>query len=326
MRDGMIRWGILGAAKIAREWLCPAIHMSERGVLAAIASRRTERAAAMAAPYGARVVDGYEALLADPEIDAIYIPLPNSDHVAWTLKCLEAGKHVLCEKPIALNAPEIDALIAARDRSGRFAAEAFMVTHHPQWHRVRQLIADGAIGRLRHVQCAFSFFNEDPENIRNQARLGGGALRDIAVYPCVTTRFVTGEEPTAVRAEIDWDLGIDATARVRADFPSFRLDFYVSMRMAARQFIAFHGTEGWLNVEAPYNAGYYADDAIELRREGGTIVRERFPLADQYRSEIDAFNATVLDGAPFDCPLEFSRGNQVMIDMVYAAAGDPPSA
>jgi predicted dehydrogenase len=325
MRDRTIRWGILGAAKIAREYLCPAIHMSERGVLAAVASRQPGRAEAMAARYGARVVEGYEALLADREVDAIYVPLPNRDHVSWTLDCLAAGKHVLCEKPIALAAPEIDDLIAARDRSGRFAAEAFMVTHHPQWHRVRQLVASGAIGRLRHVQGAFSFFNDDPTNIRNQASLGGGALRDIGVYPCVTARFVTGEEPVAVRAEIDWDLGIDATARVRADFPGFRLDFYVSMRMAPRQLMTFHGTDGWLSVEAPFNAGRYGDDALELRREDGTIVRERFPGADQYRAEIDAFNAALLDNAPFDCPLEFSRGNQVMIDMIYAAAGAVPA-
>lgn len=321
MPDRMVRWGVLGAAKIAREWLCPAIHKSAGGVMAAVASRDAARGAALAEPYGARVIEGYDALLADPEIDAVYIPLPNSDHVPWTLKCLEAGKHVLCEKPIALEAGDIDRLIEARDRTGRFAAEGFMVTHHPQWHRARALVAEGAIGRLVHVQGAFSFFNDDPANIRNQAELAGGALRDIGVYPCVSTRFVTGEEPISVRAEIAWDKGIDATAKVWADFPDFTMDFYVSMRMGARQVMTFHGSEGWLAVEAPFNAGLYGDEVLRLRRADGTVVLERFPLADQYRAQIDAFNAAVVDGAPFACPLEFSRGNQVMIDMIYAAAG-----
>jgi predicted dehydrogenase len=318
---GTVRWGILGAAKIAREWLCPAMHMSTRGVVAAVASRDPARAAEMAAPYGARTIDGYEALLADPQVDAIYVPLPNGDHVEWTARCLEAGKHVLCEKPIALEAAEIDRLIGLRDRTGLVAAEAFMVTHHPQWLRARALLADGAIGRLRHVQGAFSFFNDDPGNIRNQAALGGGALRDIGVYPCVSTRFATGAEPEAVTAEIDWDMGIDATARVWAAFPGFDLDFYVSMRMAPRQEMTFHGDAGWLRVEAPFNAGAYADEALEMRDADGRITRERFPRADQYRAQIDAFNAAVLDGAPFPCTLEFSRGNQRMIDMIYAAAG-----
>ena len=161
--------------------------MSDRGEIAAIASRTPGKAAAMAAPYGAvRLHDSYEALLADPGVDAIYIPLPNHQHVEWTAKCLEAGKHVLCEKPIALRAEEIDGLIALRDRTGLVAAEAFMVTHHPQWIRARELVAEGAIGTLRQVQGAFSFFNDDPGNIRNRADLAGGALRDIGVYPCIS--------------------------------------------------------------------------------------------------------------------------------------------
>ena len=318
----VVRWGILGAAKIAREWVAPAIHISERGRITAIASLTTGKAEALAAPYDARVHSSYEALLADPEVDAIYIPLPNSAHVEWTVKCLEAGKHVLCEKPIALRAEEIDRLIAARDRSGRFAAEAFMVTHHPQWLRTRELVRGGAIGRLVHVQGAFSFFNPDPANIRNDPAQGGGALRDIGVYPSVTTRFVTGAEPEAVtHAAIDWELGIDATARTGLRFPDFHLDFYVSMRMAPRQLMTFHGDEGFLSVMAPFNAHAYGDQTIELRRNDGTITIERFGMADQYRAQADAFHATVLDGADYPCTLEFSRGNQVMIDMIYDAAG-----
>ncbi|MFO1141763.1 MAG: Gfo/Idh/MocA family oxidoreductase [Amaricoccus sp.] len=323
MADDRVRWGVLGAAKIAREWVVPGIHMSDRGELAAVASLTPGKAEALAAPYGrVRLHSSYEALLADPEVDAIYIPLPNDAHVEWTAKCLEAGKHVLCEKPLALKAEEIDPLIALRDRTGLVAAEAFMVTHHPQWIRARQLVAEGAIGALKQVQGAFTFFNDDPDNIRNQESLGGGALRDIGVYPCISTRFVSGAEPLSVPyAAIEWDRGIDATARVVAEFPGFGLEFYVSMRMAPRQLMTFHGDKGWLSVHAPYNAGAYGDPVIEIRTAEAQVVLERFPRSDHYRSQIDAFNASILDGATYACPLEFSRGNQVLIDMIYAAAG-----
>lgn len=319
MAEGPVRWGILGAAKIAREWLCPAIHMSAEGVVAAVASR-SDKGAALARPYGARLHGEYEALLADPEIDAIYIPLPNAQHVEWTEKCLRAGKHVLCEKPIALAAAEIDGLIAARDQTGLLAAEAFMVVHHPQWARAREILASGELGELRQVQGAFSFFNDDAANIRNRPEDGGGALRDIGVYPSVTTRFATGEEPVAIRSRIAWEGGIDATARVRAEFDGFEAEFYVSMRMAPRQEMVFHGTGGWLRVRTPFNAKLYGDDVLEVRT-GGTVTRlERFPLVNQYVAQIDAFNASVRTGAAYPCPLEFSRGNQRMIDMIYAGA------
>ena len=302
-----VRWGILSAAKIAREWVAPAIHNSARGTIAAIASRTPGKAEALADRYGkVRIHHDYEALLADPGIDAVYIPLPNGAHAEWTEKALRAGKHVLCEKPIALKAEEIDHLIAVREATGRFAAEAFMVTHHPQWHRVRELISQGAIGNLRHVQGGFTFFNDDPDNIRNDADQAGGALRDIGVYPSVTTRFVTMQEPTAIRSQIEWDRGIDSTARVWAEFPGFTMHF--------------HGDAGWIKVLSPFNAKLNGDDALEIRDRTGVIKTERFPLVDHYVVQIDAFNATVLEDAPYVCPLEFSRGNQRMIDMIYAGA------
>lgn len=317
----IIRWGILGAAKIAREWLCPALNASTHGRIAAVASRNFAKAEALAAPYfGAKAHGSYEALLADPEIDAIYIPLPNTDHVKWTLKCLEAGKHVLCEKPIAMQADQIDQLIKARDKSGLLAAEAFMVTHHPQWHRVREMIAAGKIGRLRHVEGAFTFFNDDMGNIRNQAAFGGGALPDIGVYPSVTTRFVTGEEPSTINAQIEWENDVDTTARVQATFPSFTMDFYVSIRMALRQQMVFHGEKAMLTINAPFNAGSYGQAEIDIRHPDGSHEIEVFQTADQYRNQFDAFHDTILIGTSFPCPLEFSRGNQRMIDMVYAAA------
>lgn len=315
-----VRWGILSAAKIAREWVCPGIHNSEEGVVAAVASRTPGKGEDLAARYGARVFQDYDAMLADPGIDAVYIPLPNNGHVEWTKRALAAGKHVLCEKPIAIRTAEVDELIAARDASGRFAAEAFMVTHHPQWQRVRELLAQGAIGRLQHVQGGFTFFNDDPANIRNDASLDGGALRDIGVYPSVTTRFVTGAEPTEIRSRIEWDRGIDSTARVWAEFPGFTMDFYVSMRMHPYQQMHFHGDKGWIKVMTPFNAKLYGDDVLEIRDDSGAVRLERFPLVDHYERQAQAFHDTILRGAPYACPLEFSRGNQRMIDMIYAGA------
>lgn len=323
MAEDRVRWGILSAAKIAKEWVCPAIHMSERGEVAAIASRTPGKAAELAAPYGdVMLLNDYDKLLGSDTVDAIYIPLPNSEHIEWSKKALEAGKHVLCEKPIALQADEIDQLMVAAADKDLLAAEAFMVVHHPQWIRVRELIGEGVIGELRHVQGAFSFFNDDSENIRNRADMGGGALRDIGVYPCVTTRFVTGQEPEKISAVIDWDNGIDATARVQADFASFTMDFYVSMRMASRQRMTFHGTKGFLTVETPFNAKLYGDDVVSIFADG-VETRERFPLVDHYREQIDAFNTAVLENEEYSCPLAFSQGNQRMIDMIYEAANKP---
>ncbi len=318
-----LRWGILGAAKIAETAVAPAIHMAEGAVLAAVAtSGSSARLPALLARYpGLRVVQGYAALLADPGIDAVYIPLPNHLHVEWTEKCLAAGKHVLCEKPIAMRADEVDRLIAARDASGRLAAEAFMVVHHPQWPRVREMLAEGAIGRLVHVEGSFTYDNSaDPGNIRNRPETGGGALRDIGVYPAITARFATGAEPERLRADIRWENGVDAFARVWADFPCFTMDFYVSMRMAQRQEMLFHGTEGWLRLPAAFSAGVYGVPQIELRRKDGTRVIESFPHVDQYRLMIEAFGRAARSGAPFACPLEFSKGNQAMIDAIFASA------
>ncbi len=313
-----VRWGILSAAKIAREWVAPAIHNSTNGHVAAIASHTSGKAEALAQPYrDVMLYDDYEAMLASPDIDAVYIPLPNAAHVDWTKRALAAGKHVLCEKPIALKVDEIDGLIAARDASGLLAAEAFMVVFHPQWRRVRDLLAEGAIGDLVHVQGGFSFFNDDAGNIRNDPAQGGGALRDIGVYPSVTARFVTGEEPASARSQIVWEHGIDATVRVWAEFPSFSMDFYVSMRMHPYQQMLFHGTKGWIKVMTPFNAKLYGDDVLEIRDQTGATRLERFPLVNHYVEQINAFNDSILSGAAYPCTLEFSRANQRMIDMIY---------
>jgi len=320
----MLRWGILSTAKIARDWVVPGILDADNSVLAAVASRDLARAQAMAARFGAPHAFGsYEAMLASPEIDAVYIPLPTSQHVEWTLKAADAGKHVLCEKPIALEAGEIESLIAARDRNRVLVAEAFMVVYSPVWLKVRQLLASGAVGRLRQVQGAFSYFNTDPANMRNQLSLGGGALPDIGVYPTVTTRFATGREPLRVQASVERDpvFGTDIHANVRADFGDFELGFYLSTQLADRQVMVFHGDRGYIEVKAPFNAGGFGPEEVELTTQdhaGSQIFR--FQDGRQYRREIEAF-ARAVKGESGLFTLESSFRNQRVIDAIYRAAG-----
>ena len=319
----MIRWGILGTAKIAREQLVPAIQASRNGTLQAVASRSQESARSFAEQFGMPLAyDSYEALLASPEVDAIYIPLPTSQHVEWTKRCLEAGKHVLCEKPISLHAKEIDALIEARDKSGLVASEAFMVTYHPQWQLVRSLIADGEIGTLRHIQGVFTYYNVDPNNMRNKVELGGGGLPDIGVYPTVTARIATGKEPIRARASIvrDPDFGTDIYANCQYDFGSFDMTFYCSTQLSLRQSMTFHGDKGVIEVSAPFNALNY--DAVNVCLYNGTRSEMRkwsFQGAYQYQLQIEAFGDKI---AGKDVPLfalESSRANQAAIDALYAA-------
>ena len=202
----MFRWGVLSTAKIGRDQVIPAIVEAENGVLAAIASRDIKKGRALAKRFGALHAFGsYEELLASDTVDGVYIPLPTSQHVEWAAKAAEAGKHVLVEKPLALDAKDIAPLIKLRNRKKVLISEAFMVTYHPQWLKVRELVRSGAIGKLRHVQGAFTYYNVDPKNMRNQLSLGGGALPDIGVYPTVSTRFVTGKEPKRVQATIERD-------------------------------------------------------------------------------------------------------------------------
>lgn len=208
MKD--IRWGILGAANFARQHMGPALAAAPGGRLDAVATSDP----AKVAPFRAfapdlRVHESYDALLADPEIDAVYIPLPNHLHVEWALKAMAAGKHVLCEKPIAMTEAEFDTLIAARDAAGVLAAEAYMIVFHPQWQRVRALLAEGALGRLWSISGAFSYNNRDMNNIRNQAGKGGGGLRDIGVYTFGSARYATGLDPEDIAARITYEDGVD---------------------------------------------------------------------------------------------------------------------
>lgn len=315
-----VRWGILGAAQFAREQMAIALHAAPRGALTAIATRDPAKAAPFAAlAPGLRVHHGYDALLEDPDVDAVYIPLPNSMHVPWALKCLEAGKHVLVEKPVGMTLDEIDALIAARDRTGLVAAEAYMILHHPQWARVRELLAENAVGTLRHIDGTFTFDLQDLSNIRQQKETGGGGLRDIGIYPFGSARFATGEEPVDVAARIEWQRGIDVHAQVWARFGAATFSAFVSMQAERRQEMVFHGSAGYLVVEAPFNPGVIGEARLVVSGRGHGERVERWPSVRQYDLQVAAFNAAVLDGAPFPVTLEFSRGSQAMIEAALAA-------
>jgi predicted dehydrogenase len=319
----MFRWGVLSTAKIGREQVLPALADSTNGVLAAVASRDVSKARDLADRFGVPHAYGsYEELLAADTVDGVYIPLPTASHVEWAVKAADAGKHVLVEKPLALKAEDIAQVIEARDRNGVVVSEAFMVTYHPQWAKVRDLIAEGAIGTLKRVQGAFTYYNVDPVNMRNRPELGGGALPDIGVYPVVTTRFASGAEPLRVQATVERDqtFGTDTHSSVRADFGSFELSFYLSTQLAARQAMAFHGDKGVIEVAAPFNAGVYDDHRVTLWSQNHGEARTfRFPGTSQYRLQAEAFARKAAGENVAVFALEESVNNQKVIDAIYRA-------
>jgi predicted dehydrogenase len=321
----MFRWGILSTAKIGRDHVIPALQDAENGVVTAVASRDRKKARALADRFGVPHAFGsYEEMLASDVVDGVYIPLPTSQHVEWAVKAADAGFHVLVEKPLALKAEDIATVIAARDRNHVLVSEAFMVTYHPQWLKVRDLITEGAIGRLRHVQGAFSYYNVDAGNMRNKPELGGGGLPDIGVYPTVATRFSTGKEPVRLQATVERDkkFGTDIYASVKAEFDGFDLTFYCATQMAARQVMVFHGERGYIDVHAPFNAGLYDHHRIELHNRDHTEATVfRFPDTRQYRLEAEAFARAAQGDAVPVFTLEDSVKNQKVIDAVYRAAG-----
>jgi predicted dehydrogenase len=320
----MLRFGIISTARIGHEQVIPAIQDAENCVVSAIASRDLAKARAMADRFSAPHAFGsYEEMLASDKIDAVYIPLPTSQHVEWTIKAADAGKHVLCEKPIALKADEIDQLIAARDRNRVLITEAYMVTYTPVWRKVRSLLAEGAIGTLKHVQGAFTYFNRDPDNMRNIPELGGGGLPDIGVYPTISTRFVTGKEPVRVQAttERDKQFGTDIYSSVRADFGDFELSFYISTQLAARQVMVFHGDKGFIEVKSPFNANRYGAEEVELTTQNHSESRHfRFQDSRQYKLEAEAFTRAALGEKEEVVTLENSKNNQKFIDAIYRAS------
>jgi predicted dehydrogenase len=318
MSRSSLNWGVLGASNFARKTMAPAINEARRSRLVAVATREPAKAAPFAerAP-GLRVHDSYEAMLADPEIDAVYIPLPNGLHVEWTERAARAGKAVLCEKPIGLSAPDVERLIALRNDLGVFIAEAWMPAHHPQWTTAREILQGGGIGRLHTVTGVFTYGLSDPANVRNSADLGGGALRDVGVYPIGAFRFATGLEPQVMSAEAEWEDGIDASTWVQARAGDTRFRFHVSMRTTKRQEMVFEGDGGWLVARAPFNAGEYGQADLVLRRADGAQEVFRFPTDRQYVSQVEAVAAALLDGADYPMPLEMSLGTQQVVDAVF---------
>ncbi|OAN72664.1 oxidoreductase [Jannaschia sp. EhC01] len=316
-----LTWGILGAAGFARKTMAPAIHAARRTHLKSVATRDPVRAIPFADLVpGLKVERSYEAILDDPEIDAVYIPLPNALHTEWSAKAARAGKHVLCEKPIGLSLADLDHLIATREATSRLIAEAWMPAHHPQWHRTRALLAEGAIGTLRSVSGAFTYALADASNIRLSAELGGGSLRDVGVYPIGGFRLATGLEPVPSHVDLVQEGGVDTSAWVAATAGEVRFNFHVSMRAARYQVMMFHGTEGTLTLPAPFNPGTYGEARIVIARDGADVQVIRFPGVDQYVAQVEAVAAHVLDGVAFACPLEFSRGTQAVLDAIFVQA------
>jgi predicted dehydrogenase len=323
-----VKWGILSTANIGVKRVIPAIIAGERGVIAAIASRDAGRAASIAASFGiARSYGNYQALLDDPEIEAIYNPLPNHLHVEWTVKALAAGKHVLCEKPIALNAAEAQAIVVARERSGMRVIEAFMVRFHPQWQRVRALVHAGRIGSVRAIQSAFVFSVLDPNNVRNRADSGGGALYDVGCYPIVTARYVFGTEPSRAIALVDRDseLGVDRVTSGLLAFPGGgQLAFASALQLAPYQRVVILGSEGRIEILVPFtpqkehSCRLIIDSGKSL--DGSSAVFEDFAPIDQFVVQCDIAAAVFRNEMPQEFPIEDAIANMRVIDALYRSA------
>jgi len=322
-----LRWGVLSTASIALRKVLPAMQRGSVTTVAAIASRDLTRARAAAAGLNIPTAYGsYEELLADPNIDAIYNPLPNDLHVPWTIKAAEAGKHVLCEKPIALTVAEAKTLLAVRDRTGVKIGEAFMIRTYPQWLRVQQLLAEKRIGDLRSITGFFSYFNADPANIRNHLHSGGGALLDIGCYCVHASRHAFGRLPARVIGLIDRDpqMQIDRLTSAMLDFETGQATFTCSTQLVPHQSIQFLGTQGRIQLEIPYNAPpdrptrLFLDIGGDLF--GKTITTETFPTADQYTIQGDAFSRAILNDTEVPVPLEDAIANMAVMEAIFQSA------
>jgi predicted dehydrogenase len=323
-----VRWGVLGVANIAIKKVIPGMQKGVRGEVVAIASRTLDRAQAAAqALHLPKAYGSYEELLADSEIDAIYNPLPNHLHVPWSIRAAEAGKHVLCEKPIAMSARETEDLIAARDRTGVKIGEAFMVKTHPQWLRVRELVRNGAVGALRAIVASFSYFNRDPANIRNILEFGGGGVMDIGCYPITMARFLFGSEPARVSALVDRDpeMGTDRLSSALLDFGSGHALFTCSTQLVPFQRFQVLGTKARIEIEIPFNippdrpSRIFIDDGSQLA--GLSARLEEFPTCDQYTTQGDAFSQAIQENGEVPVSLEDALGNMRVIEAVLRAGG-----
>ena len=322
-----VRWGVLGVAKIAVEKVIPAMQQGEWSAITAIASRDVDKARSAASRLGIpKAYGSYEELLADPDVDAIYNPLPNDLHVRWTAQAMSSGKHVLCEKPIALSAAEAQTLIDARERTGARVQEAFMVRTHPQWLKVRELVRSGAIGTLRSMVGVFSFFNRDPKNIRNLPAAGGGALMDIGCYLINTSRFVFEREPARVSGliERDPDMGVDRLTSMMLDYGSGHAVGTCSTQMVPYQQVHILGTTGRIELQIPFNAP--ADRPCTVILDSGADLfgggRQTFEIdtCNQYTIQGDLFSKAIITNAAVPSPLEDAIRNMACIDAVVRSA------
>ncbi len=321
--QNQVRWGILSTAKIAREKVIPAMRKTDICYVAAIASRDLERAQGTARDLGIPNAYGrYEDLLADPSIDAIYNPLPNHLHVPWTRHALAAGKHVLCEKPIGLDAAEAEALLeTAKQYPDLGVMEGFMYRFHPQWIKAKSLVEDGVIGPLRAIHCAFSYFKDDPNDIRNQPDIGGGGLMDIGCYPVSLSRFLFDSEPLGVQSTIenDAEMGIDRLTSVVLEFNRGTSIFTVSTQLYPYQRVHIFGAKGRIEIEIPFNAP--PDKPTRLWLETADGLQEiTFDICDQYALQAEAFSEAILRDKPVPTPLEDAVANMRVLDQIREKA------
>ena len=324
-----VKWGIISTARIGMEKVNPAMMNGEMCEVVAIASRSLDKARAAADELGiARAYGSYEDLLADPEIEAVYNPLPNHLHVPVSVQAADAGKHVLCEKPIALNAAEVRQLIDARDRNGVLIQEAFMTRSHPQWLKARDLIRQGAIGELRAVSVAFSYHNDDPNNVRNMADIGGGALYDIGCYALTMPQFLFDARPLRVVGTIERDPAFktDRLTSALVEYPGGHSTFTVSTQLVPYQKVQALGTKGRIEIEIPFNqppdrpARIFVDDGSA---PDGSRAREiALEIVDQYTVQGDAFSRAIRGEQAQVLSLEGSILNMEMIDAVFRSAAE----
>jgi len=319
----VLAWGVLSTANIGITKVIPAMQKSSLLKVAAIASRDPQAGREAADRVGIdKAYGSYEELLADPEIDVIYNPLPNHLHVPWTIKAMEAGKHVLCEKPIALSAAGARQLVEARDRTGRQVGEAFMVRHHPQWLRSREIVRSGALGEVRVMNAFFSYFLTDPANVRNRADIGGGGLYDVGCYAIATGRYVFEREPERVIGLVERDpqLGTDRLTSAIVDFGGgARLLFTCSTQLARYQQVDICGTRGRLRMELPFNPDPDSPAEILIVDEAGRRT-EPMPVVDHYQLQAEAFGRAIEAGGPAEFPIEDAVANMRVIDAIFRSA------
>ena len=318
-----VRWGVLSTANIGVAKVIPAMQKGKYIEFNALASRNLAKGKGAASQLGIPQVYGsYEELLADPNIDAIYNPLPNHLHVPWSIKALEAGKHVLCEKPIAMSSAEAQKLAdAAKQHPQLKVMEAFMYRFHPQWQRARQMVNEGKIGELRTVHSFFSYHNVDANNIRNIAAAGGGAMMDVGCYNVSLSRFIFGTEPVRVSGIVEYDPGFktDRLSSGLLDFGSGTATFTCSTQLVPYQRVNIYGTTGRIEIEIPFNAP--PDKPCKIWYQNGEEIEEiQFDICDQYTLQGDAFSQAILNNTSVPTPIEDAVANMKVIEAVFNSA------